>query len=152
MISHQVYWLFWHFQSIIKPNQWILVIVNFSLRIFISLICSLFSFPFVYITYLWISPNSWWPCEWVMSATSCLQQPCSAPVESYQWLLLWSQFISYLVFLFSYCLLYSQDFFSTFISYLLTHYNTLFFIYLNTFFVLKPFFIGKIEQWVAWEK
>ena len=45
---------------------------------------------------------SWWPYEWV----SCPQQPCSAPADTSLWLLLCSQSISYLVFLFSCCLLF----------------------------------------------
>lgn len=40
-----------------------------------------------------ISSDSQWLCEWVMSTTSCPQQPCSALVGSCLWLLLWSQSI-----------------------------------------------------------
>ena len=45
--------------------------------------------------------------EGVMSATCHSQQPCSAPVDSGLWLLLWSQSVSHLAFLFFCCLLLS---------------------------------------------
>lgn len=64
----------------------------------------------VYVTYQWVGSNSWWPSEWVMSAMSCPQQPCSVPVESCLWLFLWSQPIFYLVFPFSCCLLFFQHY------------------------------------------
>lgn len=47
--------------------------------------------------------------EWV-SSMSCPQQPCAAPVGSFLWLLLWGQAISYLAFLFSCHLRFSQHY------------------------------------------
>lgn len=44
--------------------------------------------------------------EWMMSIISCPQQPCSPSIDSYLWLLLWSQFISFVGFIFSCCLLF----------------------------------------------
>ena len=46
------------------------------------------------------------PCPWVMSSTSCPQQPCCAPGASCLRLRSWSPPISYLSFLFSSCLLF----------------------------------------------
>ena len=43
---------------------------------------------------------------WVMATVSCPQQPCSAPVDTCLWLVLCSQFTSYLVFLFTSSLLF----------------------------------------------
>lgn len=51
--------------------------------------------------------NSWWPWKWVTSTVPCPLLPCSAPIDSYPWLLLWIQFTSCLVF-FSCCLLFIQ--------------------------------------------
>lgn len=54
----------------------------------------------------WVGSNSWQLSEWVMSPISCLLQPCSAPVDPCLQLILWSQSISSLVFLFSCCLVF----------------------------------------------
>lgn len=53
-----------------------------------------------------VGSDSWRPYEGVMSTVSCLQPPCSAPGHSRLWLLLGSQFVSYVVSLFSCCLLF----------------------------------------------
>lgn len=42
----------------------------------------------------WVSSDSWQTYSWVVSTVSCPQQPCSAPVDSFPWLLLWRQSIS----------------------------------------------------------
>ena len=52
-----------------------------------------------------VGSDLWHPYEWVRSTMPCPQQPCSAPVDSCLWLPLWSQSMSYLVFLISCCLL-----------------------------------------------
>lgn len=57
----------------------------------------------VCVTYLWVGFDSRRPYEWLMSMMSHPQPPCSAPVDSCLWVLLWNQYISYLVF--SCCLL-----------------------------------------------
>ena len=57
------------------------------------------------VTCHWGSCESWQPCEGVTSTVSHPQEPCSAPVISSLWLLLWSD-PSHIFFLFSYCLLF----------------------------------------------